>query len=171
MENIFKLLDVNGRVIHSSPVDMFNHGFYNFSSCVFEDYYATNNFEINKSLLIRKSYDTVGKKFNGVVYCTNVSRDSQFIRSLTVDTFDGAVHSLFFAATKLSDSTGNKIPLQGYYEDTFSHKEKTGNSGLISGNSFFKSIYAKLKLVPFINFFAGFIRNTYARSLIKWEKI
>jgi hypothetical protein len=170
MENIFKLLEVNGRVIHSSPVDMFNHGFYNFSSCIFEDYYAANNFEINKSLLIRKPYDTVGNNFNGIVYCTDVSRDSQFIRSLSVDTFDGAEHGLFFVVTKLSDSTGNKIPLQGYYADIFHHKN-TGNSGLVSGNSLFKSIYAKLKLVPLINSFAGKIRNTIARSLVKWKRI
>ena len=171
LENLHKLLNVGGRIIHSSPVDMFNHGFYNFSPCLFEDFYSTNNYIINECAIIKKRYDPVNKNFNGTAYYTDASRHSQFIRSLNLYTFDGAVHLLNFIATKTVESTGNKVPIQGYYIDAFSPNKSIGNDGLVSGNTPMKLIYAKLKLVPILNIIVRYLRDAYARSLVNWESI
>ena len=168
LKNVFDLLAVNGRVIHYSPVDMFNHGFYNFSPCLFEDFYRANGFEINTCWIVKKSYN---KHFNGHCCYTPANRNSQFIRSLCADTLDKATHCLFFVATKLSTSTGNKIPIQGYYEDVFCQKENFGNNGLVAGNSMLKSAYAKVSSVPVVNSLARFCRDLYARSQVKWKSI
>jgi hypothetical protein len=165
LENIFKMLAVDGRVIHTVPIDAFNHGFYNFSSCLFEDFYEFNGFEIN-SLWVTKmpnnSFDT---------FYTSVNRDSQFIRSLCDSTFNNARHNLFIVAKKLSTSTGNKIPVQGYYDKVFKDESNLDNRGLVEGNSSLKSIYRTLRSIPIISFMAKYLRNLYAHSLVKWEKI
>lgn len=168
LKNVFDLLAVNGRIIHCSPVDMFNHGFYNFSPCLFEDFYGANNFEINTCWIVKKPYNT---HFNGSWYYTVANRNSQFIRSLCADTLDKATHGLFFVATKLSTSTGNIIPTQGYYEDIFCQKENYGNNGLVAGNSPLKSAYTKLRSIPVVNSLARYFRDAYARSRVKWESV
>ncbi|MBT7957182.1 MAG: class I SAM-dependent methyltransferase [Rhodospirillaceae bacterium] len=46
LKNIAAALKPDGRVCHSSPLSMFNHGFYNINPTLFVDFYGQNNFEI-----------------------------------------------------------------------------------------------------------------------------
>jgi hypothetical protein len=165
LQNVFNLLAVNGRIVHSVPVDLFNHGFYNFSSCFFEDFYLANNFEINACWIMRMPHN------GGKHEITSVSRESQFIRSLCKGSFKNSMHNLVFVATKLPISTGDKIPTQGYYEKVFSHSSNVDNNGLVDGDSMPKSIYGALKKIPVVSSLAKYLRDRYALSLVKWEKI
>jgi len=45
ISNIIAMCKVGGRIIHLSPVDNLNHGFYNFNPTFFMDVYAANGFE------------------------------------------------------------------------------------------------------------------------------
>ena len=165
LQNVFKLLAVNGRIVHSVPVDLFNHGFYNFSSCLFEDFYTVNNFEINACWIMRLPHDGGKHEF------TSVSRESQFIRSLCNSSFKKSMHNLVFVATKLPMSTGDKIPTQGYYDKVFSQSNNIDNNGLVDGDSKLKSIYSALRKITVVSSLAKYLRDRYALSLIKWEKI
>jgi len=169
LRNVFNLLAVNGRVIHAVPVDLFNHGFYNFSVCLFEDFYKANNFEINSCWILKTPYGN--EKPDSRRYFTSANSNSQFIRSLNSNTFDGGTHNLVFVATKLSASTGDVIPVQGYYKDLFSGKSNIDNNGLIEGNSQLKLLYKKLRAIPVISSLSKHLRDSYARSLVKWESI
>lgn len=55
--NIAKAVKVGGLVCHVSPVDAFNHGFYNFSINFFNDFYRANGFENREFYLMRASAD------------------------------------------------------------------------------------------------------------------
>ena len=46
LKNIAHALKKGGWVCHSSPLSMFNHGFYNINPTLFHDFYSQNNFEI-----------------------------------------------------------------------------------------------------------------------------
>lgn len=167
LANCCNLVKNNGRIIHAVPIDLFNHGFHNFSSTLLEDFYSANNFSINYVLVIRKSY------FNSSQWssCIVADRDSQFIRSLHGGIFDGANHLLFVVVTKSIDSTSDKIPMQGYYVNLRSNKKDLNNAGLVSGDSPFKSFYQKLLKFPIVGRLAFSCRNFYARALLKWERI
>lgn len=164
--NCANLVKVGGRIIHAVPVDMFNHGFYNFSATLFEDFYGVNNFLVGHVLVLK----TFNYR-NDVTMCTSAREGSQFIRSLCAGTFDKATHTLFVIVTKLEDSTSNRIPLQGYYSKLFGSQENLNNSGLINGNSTLKSLYQRLIKYPLIGQLAKYVRNLYAKSLVQWERI
>ena len=165
--NCCNLLKVNGRIIHAVPIDLFNHGFYNFSSTLFEDFYAVNNFEVEDILVIRKNY------FNNTQWssCVSANGNSQFIRSLYGGIFDGANHLLFVVVTKKIISTSDKIPMQGYYVNLHDKKINQNNAGLIYGDSLFKSFYQTLLKVPIVGRLAFLCRNYYANLLVKWDRI
>jgi SAM-dependent methyltransferase len=168
LKNIYDLLAVGGRIIHQSPVDMFGHGFYNFSTCFFEDFYRANEFEINTCGVVSKPY---GRDFNDESRYSAANFDSQFVRSLCEESFDKATHLIVFVATKRACSTGDRIPTQGYFQDAFDEKKNFGNSGLVEGDSLLKSIYGQLRSVPVVSSLARHLRNAYARSLVKWDKL
>jgi hypothetical protein len=105
---------------------------------------------------------------------TPCGKNSQFTRSFNPTLFDGALFLVIFIATKLSDSTGNKIPQQGLFiEAQYLSKDsdEVGNSGLVHGNSPLKSIYAKLITIPVLKYIARYLRDKHANSLINWEAI
>lgn len=50
LRNIYRMLNVDGRVLHISPADgCMNEGFYQLSPCFFEDYYLANGWQIERS--------------------------------------------------------------------------------------------------------------------------
>ena len=53
MGSIAHLVKVGGYVSHGSPLDAFNHGFYNFSINFFHDFYRMNGFEEFRFYLVR----------------------------------------------------------------------------------------------------------------------
>lgn len=44
--NVAELVAVGGSVIHGNPLNMFNHGFYNFNPTWYHDFYETNGFAV-----------------------------------------------------------------------------------------------------------------------------
>ena len=46
MKNLAKATSVGGYIYHSNPLNMLNHGFYNFSPTFYADFYAANQFEV-----------------------------------------------------------------------------------------------------------------------------
>jgi hypothetical protein len=55
--NIAQLVSVGGCVSHASPLDAFNHGFYNFSINFFHDFYTANGFTDIQFHLLRYAAD------------------------------------------------------------------------------------------------------------------
>jgi hypothetical protein len=53
MGNIAHMVKVGGVVSHGSPMDAFNHGFYNFSINFFNDFYRANGFSDLQFYLVR----------------------------------------------------------------------------------------------------------------------
>jgi len=48
LENIYKMLKIGGTFFFHQPTfDGLNHGYYNFSPCLFHDYFKVNNYQIN----------------------------------------------------------------------------------------------------------------------------
>lgn len=165
LANIFDLLSVGGRIMHGSPAaNWYNHGFYCFSSCFFEDFYSRNNFQIEECGIFKMF------PWKESVLYTEGDKNSQFIRSLNPTTFDGAIFGINFIATKLPNSTGNQIPQQGYYVDVWAG-DVDGSAGLVQGNTTLKLIYGKLKTVPMIRVLLIAMRNYYANSLVNWRII
>jgi hypothetical protein len=171
LKNIFDLLSVGGRISHFSPINMFNHGFYNYSTCFFEDFYSCNNFLINECKILKKKNRYFADA--DYYYYTSGDKNSQFTRSWNPTTFDGAIFQLNFIATKLHKSTGDHIPQQGAYLTAWNppSEAEVGNSGLVHGNTLLKSIYGKLNTIPILKILISSLRNKYANSLVKWESI
>lgn len=46
LKNAVDAIDVGGRIFHTSPVTMINHGFYNLNPTFFADFYTQNGFEL-----------------------------------------------------------------------------------------------------------------------------
>jgi hypothetical protein len=170
LKNIFDLLSVDGRIIHANPINMFNHGLYNFSTCFYEDFYSANGFLINECGVIK----IPNVSWSGNRYYTSGHKNSQFIRSLNPGLLDGANYMTNFIATKLHDSTGHRVPQQGIYSMALNPSdtmEEQGNLGLVDGNSSLKFIYNKLLAVPILKPFIKYLRGKYADFLVKWEVI
>lgn len=170
LKNIFDLLAVDGRIIHASPVNCINHGYYNFATFFFEEFYGTNGFIINECGIIK----VPNAKRNDKRLYTSCGKNSQFVRSLNPSLFNGADFGSNFIATKTNDSTGDRVPQQGFYLEAWdpsNSSKEFGNSGLVHGTSPLKSIYAKLITVPILKYVAKYLRDRYANSLVNWEVI
>ena len=167
LANCIDLTKIWGRIVHSVPMDMVNHGFYNFSPTLFEDFYAVNHFEIN-SLLVWKKYHYQSDDSR---LCTDARGDSQFIRSLHAGLFNGASHNVTAIVTKTEEISSVTIPMQGYYQRRFENADLVNSAGLTGGASRLKGVYQSLLGVPALGSLAKYMRNMYARSLIHWETI
>lgn len=165
--NCMALAKPGGRIIHSVPVDMVNHGFYNFSPTLFEDFYATNGYEINKVLVVKNPHYQLSNK----LLCTDARRGSAFIRSLHAGLLDGATHNLFVLVTKPLKPMPFQVPMQGYYSKIFDSQSAVRDDGLAPENSALKQAYQRLLKIPVLKQIARYFRNRYAKSLISWEKI
>ena len=108
LKNIYKMLKVNGIVMHASPSNNYvDHGFYSFSPTLFYDYYLANGFEILKSYV----YEIEPYSNKCLVYAYN-PKEMSF--SLPRDGFGELL--VWFVARKVSASTCNVVPQQGMYK-------------------------------------------------------
>ncbi len=112
LNNIFRMLKPNGRVIYFSPAsNHLDHGFYTFSPTLFWDYYTANQFELNRLQLGRTSIAA------DVDPCTVYDYQPGCLRKLMAGELDDAVYYVICIATKTKDSTGDKIPQQTIYTE------------------------------------------------------
>jgi hypothetical protein len=115
LANIFDLLKVGGRVIHCAPSSNYvDHGFYMFSPTLFQDFYSTNEWEINDIYVVSMTNRQETEPFFYTEY-EPVSFDQVSYGSLT-----GEMYVTITIATKTAASTGDRIPQQGF------HRRKKG---------------------------------------------
>ncbi len=57
ISNVARMVKVGGMVSHGSPLDAFNHGFYNFSMNFFNDFYKANGFTDLTFYIVRYASD------------------------------------------------------------------------------------------------------------------
>ena len=111
LHNIFDMLRVGGRVIHTSPSsNHVDHGFYMFSPTLFLDYYSSNNFIIHEILIVLYSVAHNTEPWSIHEY------EPGCLDGLSFGGFDkGKLVAIFVSAEKTADSTWDRIPQQGSY--------------------------------------------------------
>ncbi len=122
-ENIIKTCKVGGYIIHHSPIDFINHGYYNFNAELFEDVYEINNLTRNESCYII-SPNIDDKKRKSYFYKIN---PNDFIFSMQPNYI-----SFYYGIFMKTVDSSFKIPQQGYYktkwsQQIFHKKEKNIN--------------------------------------------
>ena len=79
-----------------------------------------------------------------------------------------------FIATKLHDSTGDRVPQQSAYSkwrDSSIPQEKQFTLSLVDCNFLLKSIYKKLLTLPIFKTIVKYLRDRYANSLVRRDVI
>lgn len=120
LNNIFKMLKVGGRIIHSSPSSNFvDHGFYMFSPTLFYDFYTLNRFQINTMQVSQSSprQDTDP--------CFYTDYEPGCFKNVSYGGLNNSIYGVICIATKTEQSTGNLIPQQGLYNEVW-HVEVEG---------------------------------------------
>lgn len=164
MQNIFKMLKLNGRIIHMAPMSNYvDHGFYMFSPRLFWDFYLTNKFEINSFELIchKPKLNTAWK------ICKYFPEK---LASLSFGGFDSYMYALCCISTKTKHSTGHLTPLGNNYID-----EKIKINAHLSMFFYLKDIIQKTPIIFFsVRFiyrvFKAIVKFSFNRSPLKFEK-
>ncbi|XOV79279.1 MAG: hypothetical protein ACFHVJ_20570 [Aestuariibacter sp.] len=107
LSNIYNLLEVGGRIVHTLPVaNRVDHGFYMFSPTWFWDYYQANRFLIEKSFVLRNYVE--GKHYRWELFPYFPSN----LDWLSMGKLDNGSYSMIFIAQKTARSLKNVIPQQ-----------------------------------------------------------
>jgi len=113
MKNLHDMLKTGGRIITFNPaIQAIDTCFYLLSPTFFCDYYSANAYEINKAMLYRFKK---GYYHNDKIYQT-VNYQPGILDGETLG-LDGCYWDVYCVATKMSDSTGHKKPIQRYYAE------------------------------------------------------
>jgi SAM-dependent methyltransferase len=112
--NIAKAVKVGGLVCHVSPLDAFNHGFYNFSVNFFNDFYRANGFDSREFYLLRGSSNW-GKDQNLLVEALTYTHEEFYVRP---DIYDSPYNKLGigFTAVKTRHIQETVVPVQAAYD-------------------------------------------------------
>lgn len=112
LHNIFKMLKVDGRVVHSSPSNNFvDHGFYMFSPTLFNDFYAANRYVMNSIQLTQSSANQLADP------CFYTDYIPGCLDNVSYGGLNNSIYGVICIATKTSDSTGHLTPQQGLYKN------------------------------------------------------
>ena len=107
LNNIFRMLASDGRIIHFSPISArMDHGFYMFSPTLFRDYYRANKFEIDTFQIFLHSKSSL-RDWLVVDYHPGCSNEFDGVR--------GGMLGAYCVVTKTKNSTGDAVPVQGRY--------------------------------------------------------
>ena len=113
LENIFKMLKVGGTFFFDVPTFYgFNHGFYNFSPCVFYEYFLANNYEIHAIT----PYAVLGNPYainGGFVYIADPIIND--VTSENMLMIPNSLNNIHGCVTKKAETTFDVIPQQGIY--------------------------------------------------------
>lgn len=111
LANIYRMLRVGGRVIHSSPTSNYiDHGFYMFSPTFFYDYYTANQWNIRSLQVVLADLTRSGPDLR---FYTDY--EPGIFDHLSRGGLDANAYSVFCIAEKTGDSTHEVIPQQGFY--------------------------------------------------------
>ena len=110
LKNVFDLLETGGCVLHLSPVNNYvDHGFYQFSPTLYEDYYQANRFTILDRTIFQVDQLNVNAQYFMDPYIPG-SLEGKCFGGL-----DNVGHSIAFLARKDPASTCGVIPQQSFY--------------------------------------------------------
>ncbi len=114
--NIAKAVKVGGLVCHLSPVDAFNHGFYNFSINFFNDFYRANGFENPEFYLLRWSANWRQDQ-NVLIEPLPYTHEEFFVRA---DVYASPYNKLGigFIAVKTRHFPETVVPIQAAYDQS-----------------------------------------------------
>ena len=114
--NIFRLLAVDGLVVHTTPANGYlDHGFYQISPTLYYDYYVANQHRIISANVINR---------HPRVRCEPYVEDIYRNRGTLYSAERLPRATVFFAAQKTAESTTGKVPTQGYYDKMHSGTER-----------------------------------------------
>src|SRR5271157_5492751 len=112
LANIYKMLKIGGRVIHSSPSSNFiDHGFYMFSPTFFQDYYEANKWTIHTILLTQANpqYQEIEAGFYA-------DYEPGILDHLSSGGLGSGAYGTICIAEKTKESTAAVNPQQGFYK-------------------------------------------------------
>lgn len=113
LNNIFKMLKVGGRVIHSAPSSNFvDHGFYMFSPTLFHDFYMVNRYALNSIMFTQSSVNQLTDP------CFYTDYTPGCLDNVSYGGLSNAIYGIICIATKTVASTGHLTPQQGIYKNT-----------------------------------------------------
>jgi hypothetical protein len=154
LNNIYKMLRYEGRIIHLSPSSNYmDHGFYMFSPTLFENFYTTNKFEINNIQLIRHTQHPDDDPWEISNYQSGCLDNGVSFGGL-----DDGMYAIICIATKTKNSTGHIIPQQRIYVyDIWKVQERQQDSRITieKTDSFFSylrssNLTSAIKRFPFL---------------------
>jgi len=109
-QNLFGMLRVGGRMIHSAPSsNCVDHGFYMFSPTLFYDFYTANKWEINTILVIAMTPRQETEPYFYADY------EPGLFDHVSYGGLGAEIYATFCVVTKTPESTGHAIPQQGVY--------------------------------------------------------
>lgn len=110
LNNIYQMLKVGGRVIHSAPgSNFFDHGFYMFSPTIFYDFYSSNKWRLNTIQVFQMTPNQETEP----PFFTDYEPD--LFAYLSYGKLGDRMYGTICIAEKRIESTGNVIPQQGLY--------------------------------------------------------
>jgi hypothetical protein len=107
MENIFNMLKIGGTFFFDQPTFFgFNHGYYNFSPCLYYEYFKANNYKINNIVPYahREGFVWMSEPIINNIYGE-------------VPLIENSRNLIWGSVTKTIESTFNIIPYQGRYTE------------------------------------------------------
>lgn len=116
MHNISLALKPGGVVCHISPLDAYNHGFYNFSFNFFYDFYRANGFDEMESYLLR--FDKNWHKNQNILVSPFPYTNEEFHINEQIYASQHNKLGVGFIAVKKAHMEDVVVPMQGSYDST-----------------------------------------------------
>lgn len=111
LKNIYSMLKVGGKVIHSSPsTNHVDHGFFMFSPTLFADYYSVNQWKVDNLKIFTYTQNHTTEPWQVYNYTPGCLENYAF-GGFKMNKMLG----IWSVNEKLDSSTSNKIPAQGFY--------------------------------------------------------
>lgn len=114
--NVVDIIELNGRVIHLSPLNKINHGFYNLSLNLFYDFYSVNGFDDFSCYVVGTAKDCL-KNYRTVISKVEYTPDQIDLSRLTNDQSLNQKYILF-SAKKIEQIEGTNTPEQSFFSAT-----------------------------------------------------
>ncbi len=142
LNNIHKMLRLDGRIIHLSPSsNHIDHGFYMFSPTLFEDVYEANKFEINNLQVFRYT------PRHNIDPWEISNYQPGCLKPVSFGGLDDRMYGIICIVTKTKDSTGNIVPQQGVFVYNI---WKTQNRPKGQKETSFQAMVDTIKRFPFL---------------------
>ncbi|PKL52500.1 MAG: hypothetical protein CVV37_00945 [Nitrospira bacterium HGW-Nitrospira-1] len=124
LNNIFKMLRVDGRVLISCPTSNFvDHGFYMFSPTLFFDYFTANQFDIHSIQVTQSSPQQQTDP------CFFADYEPGSFNSVSYGGLNNSIYGVICFARKTAQSTGHVIPQQGLYNKIWGQSDSDSGRG------------------------------------------